>query len=80
MDQLGHRRAAALLAYSASCALLHGLLQQHYLGTCRSSWLALFAVDPGPYCAVVRRGLAALQWSPFVAFGALVPRHLLPPV
>lgn len=58
---------AALLAYSVSCALLHSLLQHHYLDTCRSSWLSLFSVDPGPYCGLIRKGLCVLQWSPVVA-------------
>lgn len=65
------RRLVYLCAYTASCAVLHGLLQQHYLSACRSSWLALFLTDTGPYCALVRRGLSALQWSPLVATGFL---------
>lgn len=72
---LDPRRLTRLLAYSVSCALLHTLLQQHYFSTCKSSWLALFSVDPSPYCAVVRRGLSALQWSPLLAAGALIPRN-----
>lgn len=64
------RRLAYLCAYTACCAALHGLLQQHYISTCRSSWLSLFAVDPGPYCALVRKGLSALQWSPVFALPA----------
>lgn len=71
-------RAACLTAYAVSCALLHSLLQQHYIGACRSSWLALFTLDPSPYCAVVRKGLTVLQWTPLVATGFLVPRDFLP--
>jgi hypothetical protein len=67
-------RLAALCAYTASCWVLHGLLQHHYIDTCRSSWLSLFALDSGPYCALVRRGLSALQWSPLVATGIWIPR------
>lgn len=67
------RRLAYLCAYTASCAVLHGLLQQHYVSACRSTWLSLFALDPGPYCALVRRSLAALQWSPLVVAPALAP-------
>lgn len=52
------------LAYTAGCSLLHGLLQHHYLHTCRSSWLTILVADTGAYCAFVRRGLTALQWSP----------------
>ena len=66
------RRLAYLCAYTASCAVLHGLLQQHYISTCRSSWLSLFALDTGPYCALVRKGLSALQWSPLLVSGPLV--------
>lgn len=60
----GVRAVAAWLAYGVGCSLLHGLLQHHYLHTCRSSWLTVFVADSGAYCAFVRRGLAALQWSP----------------
>lgn len=60
----------ALLAYSASCAFLHGLLQHHYLTTCRATWLSLFSADAGPYCGLVRKGLWALQWSPVAVFFA----------
>ncbi len=67
------KRLAGLCAYSVSCALLHGLLQQHYFTACRGSWLALFSLDPGPYCALVRKGLVALQWSPLLASGLWVP-------
>lgn len=70
------REAASLCAYAVGCAALHGLLQQHYVVTCRS-WLALFALDPGPYCALVRKGLHALQWSPVLA-AALAFRLPLP--
>lgn len=67
-------RLACFCAYTASCAVLHGLLQQHYVNTCRSSWLSLFALDPGPYCAIIRKGLSVLQWSPLVASGLWVPQ------
>lgn len=67
------RRGVSLCAYSVGCAALHGLLQQHYLSTCRASWLSLFSVDPGPYCAFVRKGLLALQWAPVLACGLWVP-------
>lgn len=70
----GLHRVAWLAAYSVSCALLHNLLQQHYFATCRSSWLSFLLTDPGPYCALVRRGLGALQWSPLLASGILVPQ------
>lgn len=66
-------KAASFCAYAVGCSAFHGLLQQHYLATCRSSWLALFAVDPGPYCALVRKGLSVLQWTPLVASGFLLP-------
>lgn len=68
------RRIACLCAYSASCVLLHSLLQQHYFSACRSSWLALFSLEPGPYCALVRKGLLALQWSPLLVSGIWAPR------
>lgn len=70
-------RVVKFAAVAVSCSLLHTLLQAHYLSTCRSNWLALFSLDPGPYCALVRRGLAALQFSPLVVVGLLVPRDLL---
>ncbi len=73
-DGLTLHAAVSLCAYSVSCVLLHGLLQQHYFAQCRSSWLALFSLDPGPYCGLVRKGLLALQWSPLLAW---VPRDLL---
>lgn len=69
------RRAACLCAYAATCALLHGLLQQHYFSTCRASWLSLFSLDPGPYCEFVRRGLSTLQWSPLLLLGTAFPGH-----
>ena len=47
--------------------MLHGLLQHHYVHTCRSSWLTLLVADTGAYCAFVRKGLTALQWSPVLA-------------
>lgn len=72
-----YHKLACLFAYSISCALLHGVLQQHYLASCRSSWLALFIADLGPYCGFVRRGLSLLQWSPLVASGLWIPRELL---
>lgn len=68
-QHLAPRSVLSLCAYSLSCALLHGLLQQHYFSQCRASWLALFSLDPGPYCALVRKGLLALQWSPVLASG-----------
>lgn len=71
------RRAVCLCAYTASCALLHGLLQQHYFSTCRASWLALFSLDPGPYCELVRRGLCTLQWSPLLLLGTVFPGNPL---
>lgn len=70
------RRAVCVCAYTASCVLLHGLLQQHYFSTCRSSWLALFSLDPGPYCELVRRGLTTLQWSPVLLLGSAFPGAL----
>lgn len=73
------RKAACLCAYATTCALLHGLLQQHYLLTCRATWLSLFSLDPGPYCALVRRGLTALQWSPIAVLGTAFPQLLLLP-
>lgn len=72
-------RLAGLCAYTASCAVLHGLLQQYYVGTCRASWLALFALDAGPYCALVRRSLTLLQWSPLLASGLWIPNAAAPP-
>ncbi len=71
------RRVAYLCAYSVSCALFHGLLQQHYFAVCRASWLALFSLDPGPDCTLVRKGLLALQWSPVLASGFWLPQDLL---
>lgn len=67
----------SLCAYAVSCAVLHQLLQQHYYSTCRGSWFALFSLDPGPYCAIVRKGLTALQWSPLLASGLWAPHRLL---
>lgn len=74
------RRVLHLCAYSASCVLLHGLLQQHYFSHCRASWLALFSLDSGPYCALVRKGLVALQWSPLLVSGLWAPQDLLLPL
>ena len=71
------RRVALLGAYSVSCVLLHGLLQQHYYAACKSSWLALFSLEPGPYCGLVRKSLQVLQWSPLLASGLWVPPGLL---
>lgn len=76
MADVSLRRAVCLCTYATGCALLHGLLQQHYLTACRSTWLSLFAVDPGPYCSLVRRGLSALQWSPVLALGSAFPQLL----
>lgn len=72
-----YAKVACLFAYSVSCALLHAVLQHHYVTTCRSSWLALFTSDLGPYCGLVRKGLSVLQWSPLVASGLWIPRDLL---
>lgn len=72
-----YRKVACLLAYSASCALLHGLLQHHYISSCRSSWLSLFTADLGPYCGFVRKSLSVLQWSPLVAAGTWISPDLL---
>ncbi len=66
-------RLAYFCAYAVSCASLHGLLQQYYVQTCRSSWLALFALDSGPYCALVRKSLTALQWTPLLVTGLWLP-------
>lgn len=77
LPRLALRPVATLCAYTVTCAVLHGLLQQHYLTACRSSWLALFSVDPGPYCAFVRRGLHVLQWSPLLALGLWAPREAI---
>lgn len=77
MQQEPVRRVLYLCAYSASCALLHGLLQQHYFSQCRSSWLALFSLEPGPYCTLVRKSLTALQWSPLLVTGFWAPHDLL---
>lgn len=71
------RGAISFCAYATGCALLHGLLQHHYYGTCRGSWLALFSLDPGPYCEMLRRGLSTLQWSPMVAAGLVAHRQIL---
>lgn len=57
---------ALAVAYAMACSLAHGLLQAHYVGYCRGSWLALFSVDPSPYCALVRRSLDYLQFSPLL--------------
>lgn len=76
-DGLTLRRAACLCAYTTACALVHGLLQRHYVGTCRGTWLALFGLDPGPYCALLRRGLSALQWSPVLVLSGAFPQLLL---
>ena len=61
-----HTGALVFVAYALACSATHGLLQLHYTGYCRGSWLALFALDPSPYCALVRRSLDALQWSPLL--------------
>ena len=75
----GVRALAAWLAYSVVCSLLHGLLQQHYLHTCRSSWLSLLVADTGAYCAFVRKGLSALQWSPVLLLLPFPPApHAVP--
>lgn len=66
------RRAASVCAYATGCAIMHGLLQQHYYDACRGSWLALFGMEPGPYCALVRKSLHALQWSPLAIVGMWV--------
>ena len=68
------RQAISLCAYSVACASLHGLLQHHYLLTCRASWLSLFVLDASPYCALVRKGLHVLQWSPVLAAGLAFPK------
>lgn len=68
------RQALSLCAYSVACASLHGLLQQHYVLTCRASWLAAFVLDASPYCALVRKGLHVLQWSPVLAAGLAFPK------
>lgn len=66
------RYTVSLCAYAVGCAMMHGLLQQHYYSTCRGSWLALFGMDYGPYCALVRKGMHALQWSPLAVVGLWV--------
>lgn len=60
--------AATLLAYSFSCAILHSLLQQHYVATC-TSWLSVLSLESSPYCAFVKGGIRALQVAPVAAFG-----------
>jgi hypothetical protein len=67
-------QAATLLAYSASCALLHSLLAQHYAVTC-TSWLAALSLEPTPYCAFVRGSIRALQFAPLVAFAPRLLQH-----
>ena len=73
-------RAAALLAYSASCAFLHSLLHQHYSATC-VSWLSVLSLEKSPYCAFVKGGIKALQFAPvaLLVAGGGAPRHLLDP-
>lgn len=64
-------QAAHLLVYSASSALLHSLLAQHYSSTC-VSWLAVLSLESSPYCAFVRAGIKALQFAPLVV---LLPHY-----
>lgn len=72
MSALVHQavHATTFLAYACSCALLHGLLQQHYAATC-STWLSVLFVEASPYCALVRGGIRALQFAPLLAVGTL---------
>jgi hypothetical protein len=63
-------RVAVLLAYALSCALLHGLLQQHYTAAC-GTWFSMFYAESSPYCAFLRGGLKALQVAPVLAFGTV---------
>ncbi len=65
------RDVVLLGAYALACSALHSLLQRHYLSQCATPWLSLFALEPGPYCVLVRRALGALQWSPVLALPAL---------
>ena len=73
---VGVWRITYFFAYATSCSLLHALLQQHYMATCRSSWLALFVLDTGPYCALLRKSMAVLQWSPLLVTGMWLPQHV----
>ena len=66
----------AWCTYAFANALLHSLLRRHYFATCQSSWWAVFLLEPGPYCAVVRRALTVLQWSPLAVTGAVWPAAL----
>lgn len=66
-------RAVTVLAYSASCALLHSLLQLHYSATC-VSWLSVLSLERSPYCTFVKGGIRALQFSPVLL---LAPAGLL---
>jgi hypothetical protein len=71
-------RAASLLAYSASCALLHSLLNHHYSATC-VSWLSVLALEKSPYCAFVKGGIKVLQFAPVALLaGAQYPALLNP--
>ena len=65
-------RAAAAAACAVACSAAHALVQEHYVGYCRGSWLALFSVDPSPYCAFVRKSLGALQFAPLLAAAPLL--------
>lgn len=68
------KRLAWLCAYSYSCSVLHGLLQQQYFARCGASWLSFLALEPqGPGCALIRRGLSLLRWSPLLASGLWLP-------
>ena len=61
-------RAVALVAYSVSCALLHSLLQRHYVIAC-TSWLSVLTLGTSPYCTFVKGSLRALEFAPLVAIG-----------
>ena len=65
-------RVVALAAYASSCALLHSLLRRVYVEQCTGTWLSsLLGVKNSSYCAVIRSGLSALQWSPLPAAALL---------
>jgi hypothetical protein len=70
------RYYTAVVTYAFSCALLHHLLQLHYINACQSSFFAVFFIESSPYCEIVKRSLLALQWSPLIVVGAIGPSSL----
>jgi hypothetical protein len=49
------------------CYAMHQLLAYQYHETCRS-WMTPFNIESSPFCAILKKGMSVLQWSPLGLF------------